>query len=67
MTRRSCIIDVSAAVFNDESTEEHKTEHESTSLDTVTVSVIEEEPTDLECSESLMTIKSYRDTQKIYG
>ena len=65
MTLRSCIIDVSAAVFNDESTEEHKTEHESTSLDTVTVSVIEEEePTDLECSESLMTIKSYRDTQK---
>ena len=33
----------------------------------LTVSVIEEEPTDLECSESLMTIKSYRDTQKIYG
>ena len=30
----------------------------------MTVSVIEEEPTDLECSESLMTIKSYRDTQK---
>lgn len=65
VTRRSCIIDVSAAVFNEESTEEPKTEHESTSFDTGTVSVIEEEePTDLECSESLMTIKSYRDTQK---
>ena len=63
VTRRSCIIDVSAAVFNEESTEEQKTE--STSFDTGTVSVIEEEePTDLDCSESLMTIKSYRDTQK---
>ena len=65
MTRRSCIIDVSAAVFNEESTEEQKTDHESVSFDTGTVSVIEEEePTDLDCSESLMTIKSYRDTQK---
>ena len=63
VTRRSCIIDVSAAVFNEESTEEQKTEL--TSFDTGTVSVIEEEePTDLDCSESLMTIKSYRDTQK---
>ena len=56
---------MSAAVFNEESTEEQKTEHESASFDTGTVSVIEEEePTDLDCSESLMTIKSYRDTQK---
>ena len=66
VTRRSCIIDVSAvAVFNEESTEEQKTDQESVSFDTGTVSVIEEEePTDLDCSESLMTIKSYRDTQK---
>ena len=56
---------MSAAVFNEESTEEQKTEQESASFDTGTVSVIEEEePTDLDCSESLMTIKSYRDTQK---
>ena len=56
---------MSAAVFNEESTEEQKMDHESVSFDTGTVSVIEEEePTDLDCSESLMTIKSYRDTQK---
>ena len=56
---------MSAAVFNEESTEEQKIEHESASFETGTVSVIEEEePTDLDCSESLMTIKSYRDTQK---
>ena len=53
------------AVLNEESTGEHKTEYESISLDTPTVSVIEEEePTELDCSGSLMTIKSYRDTQK---